>query len=96
MDLWVAPLATAIYATATYRQPFWTQLHILIMGALDDTQYELDHPLSDGDARTFCFLILATLFTLRALYNYRLPSASPKPVPQLSHAQSAKRSKSKF
>ena len=99
MDIWVAPLATAVYSTATYRQPFWIQLHTLIMNALDTAQNGPDNkiitqfPLSDEDARSLCFLMMATLFTFRALYSFRLPSTSPEPTPQLYHTQSTKRCK---
>ncbi|KAF8325802.1 uncharacterized protein EI90DRAFT_2999708 [Cantharellus anzutake] len=100
MDLWIAPLGTAIYATATQSQAFWTRLPALILGILNvdpAVQSELDAklltvmPLSNDDGRSVCFLVVATLFTLRALYNFSLPSVAPKASPQSNHSTSTKR-----
>lgn len=64
MDLWVAPLATAIYAYAAQLQPFFVSLNSLIGSA------EGAKPMSTDDARSATFVVLATLFTAKAMRNF--------------------------
>ena len=33
-DIWCAPLVTALYALLTHAQPFWADLHVLIIELL--------------------------------------------------------------
>jgi len=87
MDLWVAPLATAIYATATQLQPFWAQLQLLLLSALgssidttvdgEEKLYGGVKPMATDDARTLCFVLMAALFSGRALRNFGVPSVEP-------------------
>jgi len=91
MDLWVAPLMTAIFATATHLQPFWVELQLLLLSALGsapeapiadgvDEKFAVAdtvQPMSVDNARTLCFLLMATLFSGRAIRNFGAPNVGP-------------------
>jgi len=93
-DLWVAPLVTALYATLTHAQPFFTRLHALLFAffsPLGLAQLSFEHsksgegrvvPLDGNDARAVCVLVLAALFGLRAVRAF--PSVIAKPEPPLT------------
>ncbi|KAF9515123.1 hypothetical protein BS47DRAFT_1294308 [Hydnum rufescens UP504] len=78
MDLWVAPLCTAMYAITTHAQPVWAQLHAILL-----SQLRRFHVLSTGhratpvidvwtkeDGRALCFIVLVICFSLRALTKF--------------------------
>jgi len=77
-DLWVAPLASAIFATLTHLQPFWTHLHLTLIDFLgkQNASYLLasskDGVLEPADihtARSVCALFMAGVFASRAVKN---------------------------
>jgi len=94
-DLWVAPLVTALYATLTHAQPFFTRLHALLFSffsPLGLAQLSFQHaklessevegivvPLEANHARAVCVLVLAGLFGLRAVRAFGSGMASPEP-----------------
>ena len=94
-DLWVAPLVTALYATLTHAQPFFTRLHTLLFSffsPLGLAQLSFQHeklgssdvegivvPLEADRARAVCVLVLAASFGLRAVRAYGSGGASLEP-----------------
>ena len=87
-DLWCAPLVTGLYALLTHAQPFWADLHVLIIefigGYLDERQSKLTAEAVDPEvARVICTLVLIGLFATRTVKNFGrslvLSPDSPKP-----------------
>jgi len=94
-DLWVAPLVTALYATLTHAQPFFTRLHALLFSffsPLGLAQLSFQHaklensdvegivvPLEANHARAVCVLVLGALFGLRAVRAFGSGMTSPEP-----------------
>ena len=82
-DLWCAPAITGLYAFLTHAQPFWADLHGILSTLLGGTgqtvvQGEkgplgmvLQPVMTPEEARSFCAAILATMFTTRAVKNFR-------------------------
>ncbi|EJD06260.1 uncharacterized protein FOMMEDRAFT_119826 [Fomitiporia mediterranea MF3/22] len=77
VDLWCAPVTTVIYALLTHAQPFWAELHdLLIQFAGSEAQdAEKTSPLHRGEAldaetaRAACAIFLTILFTTRTVRN---------------------------
>lgn len=74
LDLWVAPIATAVFALFTQpaSQPFWGQLHYYLapyLESLDDTLRPKGVPDREM-IRAACALGLGVAFSMRALKNY--------------------------
>jgi len=91
-DLWVAPLVTALYATLTHAQPFFTHLHALLFSffsplGLAQLSYPATTlgaegvvvPLDANDARAVCAVVLSMLFSLRAVRAFSSEIAKPEP-----------------
>ncbi|KAI0668433.1 hypothetical protein C8Q78DRAFT_993453 [Trametes maxima] len=75
-DLWCAPVITALYAFLTHAQPFWADAHHVALGWLGQTDgVEKVAAVDPETARAVCALILAGLFTSRAVRNFG-PSAT--------------------
>jgi hypothetical protein len=80
-DLWCAPVITALYAFLTHAQPFWAELHGLLATFIGGTVSQIDStgaeilkvvpPMQPEEARAFCAMILAGMFTTRAVKNFR-------------------------
>jgi len=79
-DLWVAPLASAIFATLTHAQPFWAHLHLTLIDFLGGqnifASYLLSSskdgvlgPVDNHTARSICALFMAGVFASRAVKN---------------------------
>ena len=71
-DLWCAPVVTALYATLTYAQPFWVDVHAML-GALIEGGYAAEtklQPLDTETARAACALVLAGLFVMWAAKTF--------------------------
>ena len=90
-DLWIAPLATGLYATLTHAQPFFVHLHALLfsffsplgLAPLSPKGSVIEGavvPLDTNDARAVCVLVLSALFSLRAVRSFGLGTAQPEPV----------------
>jgi len=80
-DLWCAPLVTGLYALLTHAQPFWADLHVLIIKLLGgypgDKQSMITAEAVDPEvARVICTLVLIGLFTTRTLKNFGGPLIS--------------------
>ncbi|KAF8626373.1 hypothetical protein AX15_005023 [Amanita polypyramis BW_CC] len=72
-DLWCAPLITGLYSLLTHAQPFWIDFHNLlcdIFGARVEGKPTL--PVDPEVARANCAVILAFLFTARAVKKFGL------------------------
>ena len=73
-DIWCAPVTTGIYALLTHAQPFWADLHLLLVELA--RPYAIGGPLEvakelDAEtARSACALALAVLFTGRTVKNF--------------------------
>ncbi|KAH6919131.1 hypothetical protein BKA70DRAFT_1381695 [Coprinopsis sp. MPI-PUGE-AT-0042] len=84
-DLWCAPVTTALYAFLTHAQPFWADLHTLIVGFAGGAVGEKGVEAVDPEtARAICALFLSALFTGRTaknfgLWNPKLPGTVEKP-----------------
>ncbi|VDC03902.1 unnamed protein product [Peniophora sp. CBMAI 1063] len=85
-DLWIAPLCTAIYATLTHAQPFYTTLHVMLARLLAPAglaHVALDGPrakllaVDDDTARAVCVVILAGAFLTRTVKTYGASAPSP-------------------
>lgn len=77
-DLWCAPLITALYALLTHAQPFWADLHVLIIEFLSG-EHEAKFIAKAVDpevARAICTLVLIGLFTTRTVKNFTGPLTS--------------------
>lgn len=94
-DLWCAPAITGLYAFLTHAQPFWADLHGVLATLLGGGVVEsgekgplgmvLQPVMTPEEARSFCAAILATMFTTRAVKNFR-PELLPtrwRPVRQV-------------
>lgn len=70
-DIWCAPLITGFYAFLTHAQPFWADIH-KVLSELLGMQVEGKQvlPLDPETARANCALILALLFTGRAINRF--------------------------
>ena len=77
LDLWCAPVTTGLYALLTHAQPFWADLHGLLVrffGADAEDTGKLS-ALSRGEAldpetaRAVCAIFLAVLFAGRTMRN---------------------------
>lgn len=70
MDLWCAPTITGLYAFLTHAQPFWAEVHTVLMqllgGSADTKQAE---PLDPETARALCAMVLSVMFTSRTVNN---------------------------
>ena len=87
-DLWVAPLASAIFATLTHAQPFWADLHRALIDLINQQKNsipsflmafaakdgELLKPVDAYTARSICALFLAGIFASRAVKNFWGPA----------------------
>jgi hypothetical protein len=73
VDLWSAPAVTGLYAFLTHAQPFWYDLHRLIVefvgGAAAGKTVE---PTDPEVARVICTMVLAGLFSSRTVVNYSM------------------------
>jgi len=71
VDLWSAPLATALYAYWTNAQPWWGEIHAKMLGysRIDDNVLRLT-AVSQETAMARCVVVLATLFVGRAWKNF--------------------------
>ncbi|KAF8638848.1 hypothetical protein AX17_001906 [Amanita inopinata Kibby_2008] len=73
VDLWCAPVITGYYALLTHAQPFWADFHRLMYELLGEKEYGKNLlPLDPEVARASCALILAALFTGRAINRFGL------------------------
>jgi hypothetical protein len=95
-DLWIAPLVTGLYATLTHAQPFFAQLHALLFSFFSpfglaplSSPYLKSNgsaiesavvPLDADNARAVCVIVLASLFSLRAVRSFGLGPAQPEPA----------------
>jgi hypothetical protein len=75
VDLWAAPLVTGLFALLTHAQPFWTYLHLAIVGfsrPIDVQSLEDDpvKPWSVDDARSLGAVVLWVLFATRTANNF--------------------------
>ena len=62
-----------MYALLTHAQPFWADLHATLSGVLGGfgaTEAGKVVPLHTETARAVCAVILATMFTTRAVKNF--------------------------
>ncbi|KAI6123224.1 hypothetical protein EDD16DRAFT_1884070 [Pisolithus croceorrhizus] len=73
-DLWCAPLVTGLYATLTHAQPFWADVHAVLVGLLggpvDAEGLEKLQPLDAETARAACALVLTGLFVMRTARTF--------------------------
>lgn len=70
-DIWCAPLITGLYAFLTHAQPAWADIHKVLsefLGMQAEGKQVL--PLDPEVARANCALILALLFTGRAVNRF--------------------------
>ncbi|KAJ8093493.1 hypothetical protein PM082_020350 [Marasmius tenuissimus] len=83
IDLWCAPLITGLYALLTHAQPFWAEMHNVIATILGGASGEKGIEALDAEtARAVCAMILACLFSGRAIKNFS-GVASPAPVKKI-------------
>ncbi|KZV70606.1 hypothetical protein PENSPDRAFT_651334 [Peniophora sp. CONT] len=95
-DLWIAPLCTAIFATLTHAQPFYTSLHVMLARflapaglahvAFDGPQAKL-LAVDDDTARAVCVVVLATAFVTRTIKTYGASAPSPTGPPNSEKAK---------
>lgn len=72
-DLWCAPATTALYALLTHAQPFWADLHVLIVTLLGGaTSAKPVEAVDPETARAVCALLLSGLFLGRTAKNFGL------------------------
>jgi hypothetical protein len=90
-DLWCAPLITGLYALLTHAQPFWADLHVLIVQLLGGYQDEKDSKLYVATeavdpevARVVCALVLGGMFTARTVKTFAGPLISSLVAEQLN------------
>ncbi|KIN93020.1 hypothetical protein M404DRAFT_605526 [Pisolithus tinctorius Marx 270] len=73
-DLWSAPLVAALYATLTHTQPFWADVHAVLVGlvggAVDAEGLAKVEPLDAETARAACALVLTGLFVTRTARTF--------------------------
>jgi hypothetical protein len=77
-DLWCAPLITGLHALLTHAQPFWADLHVLIVGLFwghfNERGSKLATEAVDPEmARAICTLVLIGMFATRAVKNFAGP-----------------------
>ncbi|KAH9890569.1 hypothetical protein C8Q73DRAFT_704812 [Cubamyces lactineus] len=78
-DLWCAPLITGLYALLTHAQPFWADAHTVALGWLGAAGVDGKVAALDPEsARAVCALVLAGLFTTRAVKNFSPKAVGPK------------------
>ena len=77
-DLWCAPLITGLYSFLTHSQPFWADAHHVVTGWLGSAGAEKVAAVDPETARAVCTLVLAGLFTTRAVKNFGKAAAMPK------------------
>lgn len=72
-DLWCAPLITGLFALLTHAQPFWADTHTVLSGWLGYASapgMEKVAAVDPETARAVCAVVLATLFSTRAVRNF--------------------------
>jgi len=80
-DLWCAPLATGLYAFLTHAQPFWAELHAMLIawaggsGSVvvsgSEKPVYIDAPAVDNDvARAACAVLLTALFVTKNVRKF--------------------------
>jgi hypothetical protein len=73
VDLWCAPVVTGLYAFMTHAQPFWADLHTLLIEMLGGASAgKAIEPVDPEVARVICAVILSGLFTSRTIVNFSL------------------------
>ncbi|PFH53589.1 hypothetical protein AMATHDRAFT_73399 [Amanita thiersii Skay4041] len=72
VDVWCAPVVTGLYALLTHAQPFWAELHDVIYQILGMGGSGKITPVDSEVARASCAVLLATLFTGRAVVKFGL------------------------
>ncbi|KAI0628728.1 hypothetical protein C8Q77DRAFT_1067120 [Trametes polyzona] len=79
-DLWCAPLVTGLYAFLTHAQPFWADAHHVALGWLGGAGGAGGKiaAVDPETARAVCALVLAGLFTTRAVKNFGPAKVGPK------------------
>ncbi|EKM56038.1 uncharacterized protein PHACADRAFT_257064 [Phanerochaete carnosa HHB-10118-sp] len=81
-DIWVAPIITALYATLTHAQPYWTGLHYSALGWIGGASVGEDgvgsvEPVDPEIARAVCAVILAGLFSVRTYKIFAVAEKKP-------------------
>ena len=66
-DIWCVPLVTGLYSLLTHAQPFWAELHYVMVGWLGSGSLAEDgttkvSPVDPETARAACAVLLAGLF----------------------------------
>jgi hypothetical protein len=84
VDLWLAPLITALMAFLMQAQPFWVNAHVTLMGLLrpmltSGWEGDLAKPWSIDDARSFSACIIWVLFAARTTNNFGIAWWNTKP-----------------
>ncbi|KAG6831221.1 hypothetical protein H0H92_012018 [Tricholoma furcatifolium] len=90
-DLWCAPVTTGLYALLTHAQPFWADVHGLLVEFLGGaTSAKGVEPVDPETARAVCAILLSTLFLGRTVKNFGLwksfvgaPAKAQKPKAKL-------------
>ncbi|KAF5344226.1 hypothetical protein D9756_011255 [Leucocoprinus leucothites] len=73
VDLWCAPAITGLYAFMTHAQPFWADLHALLVEMLGGaTAGKAIEPVDPETARIICAMILSGLFSSRTVVNFNM------------------------
>ncbi|KAG5350910.1 hypothetical protein C0989_008808 [Termitomyces sp. Mn162] len=87
-DLWCAPTITALYAFLTHAQPFWADLHALIVTLLGGASSAKTVEAVDPEtARAVCALLLCGLFIGRTVKNFDLWKSFIKPQPKVEKSK---------
>ncbi|KAG8722019.1 hypothetical protein FRC09_006967 [Ceratobasidium sp. 395] len=99
IDLWSAPVTTALWATLTHwraeqGQPFWMDLHTsyaILAGHKETTEKSIiPQAWSHSDARAACIVVLCALFVSRTWWNMGpLPKFQTKSHPMSSPSSPA-------
>ncbi|KAF5386690.1 hypothetical protein D9615_001971 [Tricholomella constricta] len=72
-DLWCAPVTTGLYALLTHAQPFWADIHSLLVELLGGTPGAKGVAALDPEtARAVCAVVLSGLFLGRTMKNFGL------------------------
>lgn len=73
VDLWCAPAMTGLYAFMTHAQPFWADLHALLVEMVGGAASGMAIDSVDPEvARAICAVILSGLFASRTVVNFSL------------------------